>query len=597
MIDIQDKKKCCGCNACGDICPRNAIRFKTDQEGFLYPSVDKSACIQCGLCDKVCPQLNPASPPPDAYPEAKCLAAVHKNFAVRFASTSGGAFSALADVIYRQKGFIGGAIWGEGFTIHQIISDNPDDLEKLRVSKYAQSDAQGFYKDVKDAVETGRPVLVCGAPCQMNALRKFIGSRPDNLYVIDYICRGNNSPLAFKKYLEWKEQKAGFRLITYRAKSKELGWRNLTSKFVYENGSVEYETRDKSEMTRLYLSLNAFCRPCCYECAFKSLPRCADITLADCWGVKGKLPKELDGDVGTSLVMLNSKRGEDLFSRAQKLMRTMEMAFVDAKAGNPMLVKSLPPPFRDRREIFEELNANGFAGIVDRYLPERRMSFKARIKRIVRRYCYLFWYVHLSPFVAIRLLRLNGLRKIFAGKPLFLSRLPSIVENHGSITIGGDWKLDCGRYAHSTDPSRIYVEKGGRIVTRNSYGCMQGADIQVFCNGFLEIEGGGGFNVGATIICANHIKIGKGVQCGRHICIRDNNGGHYMNIPGYKDQAPVEIGDHVWLCEGCVIMPGAKVGTGSVVAAHAVVHGRVPPNTMVAGDPAKVIAENIEWKY
>ena len=50
MIQIQNKADCCGCNACGDICPKHVISFKTDIEGFWYPEVDQNLCINCGLC-------------------------------------------------------------------------------------------------------------------------------------------------------------------------------------------------------------------------------------------------------------------------------------------------------------------------------------------------------------------------------------------------------------------------------------------------------------------------------------------------------------------------------------------------------------------
>ena len=58
MISVIEKKDCCGCNACGDVCPKNAITFVKDIEGFWYPKVDESTCINCGLCEKVCPILN-----------------------------------------------------------------------------------------------------------------------------------------------------------------------------------------------------------------------------------------------------------------------------------------------------------------------------------------------------------------------------------------------------------------------------------------------------------------------------------------------------------------------------------------------------------
>ena len=58
MIDIKRKEDCCGCNACGDACPKGCITFKEDIEGFSYPVVDKEACIDCHLCEKACPIIN-----------------------------------------------------------------------------------------------------------------------------------------------------------------------------------------------------------------------------------------------------------------------------------------------------------------------------------------------------------------------------------------------------------------------------------------------------------------------------------------------------------------------------------------------------------
>ena len=98
------------------------------------------------------------------------------------------------------------------------------------------------------------------------------------------------------------------------------------------------------------------------------------------------------------------------------------------------------------------------------------------------------------------------------------------------------------------------------------------------------------------IVCANKIEIGKDVGFGRNITIRDNNGGHYINITGYKDSAPVIIGDKVWLCESCTIMPGVKIGDGAIIGAHSVVYGNVPANALVSGNPAKVVMNNVLWK-
>ena len=115
MITIQDKSKCCGCNACGDVCAHGAISFKTDIEGFWYPEVDTSKCTNCGLCEKVCPNLHAEELKKNDFETPICYAAEHKNLEVVFDSTSGGLFSALADRMYRDKGYVGGAIFNEDF--------------------------------------------------------------------------------------------------------------------------------------------------------------------------------------------------------------------------------------------------------------------------------------------------------------------------------------------------------------------------------------------------------------------------------------------------------------------------------------------------
>ena len=51
-------KACCGCRACEQACPKDAIKFKADVEGFLQPEIDVNKCINCGLCERVCPVYN-----------------------------------------------------------------------------------------------------------------------------------------------------------------------------------------------------------------------------------------------------------------------------------------------------------------------------------------------------------------------------------------------------------------------------------------------------------------------------------------------------------------------------------------------------------
>lgn len=315
MISIKNNIDCCGCNACGDVCAHGAITFKTDIEGFWYPVVDETKCVDCRLCERVCPELHIGELKKNDNNPPVTVAAINKNMAVRWDSTSGGAFSALAEVMYEQGGYVSGAVYDENFLVHNFVSDKPEDLSRLRSSKYLQSNAEGLYVRIRELLRNGKKVLACGTPCQMAALRLFLHKDYDNLVIVDFICRGVNSPKVYRKYLDSLERKYGGKVVYVKAKNKELGWRNLTRKVVFDNGKVYYGVKMDDNFRRGYHT-NVFCRPSCYTCQYKGFPRIADITIADYWGIE-KINKNLDNNIGTSMILLNSKKGENFFGQVK----------------------------------------------------------------------------------------------------------------------------------------------------------------------------------------------------------------------------------------------------------------------------------------
>lgn len=60
--------------------------------------------------------------------------------------------------------------------------------------------------------------------------------------------------------------------------------------------------------------------------------------------------------------------------------------------------------------------------------------------------------------------------------------------------------------------------------------------------------------------------------------------------------ADIIIGDHVWIGFRCIVLKGARIGSGSIIGAGSVVHGEIPPGVIAAGNPARVIRRNVDWK-
>ena len=408
MINISSKEQCCGCNACGDICPKQAISFETDFEGFWYPKVDESKCVNCGLCEKVCPELHSDELKTNDFPKPRAFAAHHKNLEIRFDSTSGGTFSALAEEIYKKGGYVGGAVYTEDFNAVQFISQNKADLARLRSSKYLQSNAEGFYRDIKKAVLTGLPVLVCGTPCQIAAIRGFLGKSYDNLYLIDFICHSIASPKAHRKYFDYLEKEHGQKIVAFKAKNKELGWRMLTKKSTFADGSAYHGVHGQDLYSRAYHS-NMIDRPSCYDCKFKGYPRISDITLADFWGVE-RVAKEMDNDTGTSAVLVNSNKGEKLLELAKRRLIIKEVTLENVEPFNPALVKKAKYPNYDRDQFFKDLDNLPFNEIGDKYFPIRKRKYEfLRIQ--YRNFRNFLHYTRLQPKTVFQFFYLNFFHK------------------------------------------------------------------------------------------------------------------------------------------------------------------------------------------
>lgn len=361
MIDVKRKEDCVGCGACIDSCTKNAISPFIDDEGFFYPKVDGLLCVDCGLCEKVCPVINASSLEKTNKYKPQAFACYHNDEEVRFQSTTGGVFSALAEKMLEDNGYISGAVWTPDFGAEHIVSNNKTDLERIRGSKYFQSNSIGIYKKIRKLLLAKENVLACGTPCQMAALRSYLGNKEyDNLIIIDFICCCINSPKVFRAYLDDLEKRYNSKVVSYHPKNKEYGgWHNFAFKAVFQNGEIYHENRRNDPFTDCFIGLHVAARPCCYECRFKSLPRISDITIADFWGIEDVDP-EWDSEKGTSLVLVNNEKGKDFFEGLGELVSMKEENFELSIKQNSHICESVSYPKVDRSKFYNNLDLKGF---------------------------------------------------------------------------------------------------------------------------------------------------------------------------------------------------------------------------------------------
>lgn len=252
-IRLVDHASCTGCMACRQKCKRNAISV-IYEKGFAFPYINQEMCVGCGRCVQACPVLNVRNVPGNTHEkESVCLAAWNKDAGVRMKSSSGGAFSAMAEKVLAQKGVVFGAAWDERMNLrHKYVGDVAE-LDSLRRSKYVQSDTLDTFNEVRDFLKEGRAVLYCGTPCQIAGLTSFLDYKDySNLVKVDVVCQGVPSGLMLKKYISEIERKHGVKVLDANFRSKTYGWRcGLLLLLLVQKGNRRYWMKRVFEKKRI----------------------------------------------------------------------------------------------------------------------------------------------------------------------------------------------------------------------------------------------------------------------------------------------------------------------------------------------------------
>lgn len=321
IIKLTGHEHCTGCSACADICPTKSITMSDEGRLFSYPQINYETCISCGRCMRVCPSIN--TPEVSVFKQ-QYFAAWNKDDAERKTSTSGGVGVALAKAAASRAYVICGVRFDDEFKVVHSFAKSEADLEDFKGSKYVQSSTVGIFASINDYLKGGGKVLFIGTPCQVEAVKRFVpSSLSDQLLTCEIICHGVNSPKVWSDFVKNLQEDYKSVLKTYHFRSKSHGWQrtsgspNLRVFYTFDNGKVVDVPAWKNQF-HYWFGQHYMLRPSCSHCMYRREQRCADLTIADFWGVQNVLP-EADTFKGVSAVIASNEKGLDFIQKVENI--------------------------------------------------------------------------------------------------------------------------------------------------------------------------------------------------------------------------------------------------------------------------------------
>ncbi|MBR6103852.1 MAG: Coenzyme F420 hydrogenase/dehydrogenase, beta subunit C-terminal domain [Paludibacteraceae bacterium] len=349
------KERCSGCGVCALKCGHKAITMSSDDEGFIYPQIDSEKCVDCGLCRSVCHEGNDEVLNRRNHRYFGCMLN-EKQLLLK--SSSGGAFTALCRAM-DVNAVISGCAFDENLHAHHIcVSNNEDNINRLRKSKYVQSNLNGVFSEIQQCLNENKKVLFTGTACQVAALYSYLRGKPENLFTVDLICHGVPNQLVFNSYLSSLENKFKIKINKYSFREKQHflhDW-EIGVRFGNDKKMIYRAWGEDCYMTGFLRGL--FYRRGCYSCRYSNRDkyRPADITIADFWGSES-VDKRFNSKKGSSLIITNSEKGELLVSSIKSGTLLLETTEELAINHNPNFTS--PTKWNDRREEFFSLYKSG----------------------------------------------------------------------------------------------------------------------------------------------------------------------------------------------------------------------------------------------
>ena len=359
-VKLADREACTGCGACVEVCKRGAIIFERMDEGFYYPFIRTNLCIKCKKCEKVCPVMNDQI----SLGLEGTFIFQHSNKMDLMNSSSGGAFIALARSILQSGGLVYGCSFSPDFkTVEHVRVSNINELIKIQKSKYLQSRANQHFCRIKEELSNNHLVLFSGTPCQIHALKGYLGKDFENLLTCAIVCHGVPSEMVWQSYIRELEIHYKSSLISYDFRDKSYGWHDYSVRAIFLNGKVYSVSHLDDPYMKCYLN-NYSLRSSCYNCLFSGRRCGADILMGDAWSIEKK-NEVLDTTKGITRIWVFSNKGIFYVKKMKKL--------------DTSLIKTETELFEDRDMIRVPINRDAFFVDID-----HELAFSKVLKKYVK---------------------------------------------------------------------------------------------------------------------------------------------------------------------------------------------------------------------
>lgn len=362
MNTVCDRGKCVGCMACVEKCPKSAIAIYDSLTAY-DAVIDENACINCGICYRVCQINNPLN-----LKETRTwLQGWINNQNLRERSSSGGAATALLRQFVTQGGIVCSCKFENGKFDFGFV-DNIEHLEVFAGSKYVKSNPLGVYKSIHGYLKAGKDVLFLGLPCQVAAVKNYIGSSYDSqLMLVEVICHGTPSPNVLESFLADHDLSLRkLNSIQFRCKDNFHISSNTENLIPISSKGIQ------DLYSYAFLNSTTYTDNC-YSCVYAQEKRVADISLGDSWG--SELSAE-EKKKGISLILCQTEKGERLVRAADLHLEPVDRER-SIKANRQLKVPSKAPA--ERAAFFKTLKEkSSFEKAILKAYPKKYVKYKLK---------------------------------------------------------------------------------------------------------------------------------------------------------------------------------------------------------------------------